>query len=502
MKRYTPLIVLLTALLAGCQEDFLSLTDPTKVSTTNLFTTSANVTAAVNGVYSALQPVYNNDYYIFGELASDNAYESVAANGHYFFSTFAVDATNPNLQSMWTDTYKCISRANAVLDQAVAVSMDSTLKKRYFAEMKFIRAVNYFNLVRIWGDVPLVVKDLSADYQDAYDYARTPAAQVYAQIIQDLKDAETVLPATYSATDLGRPTSLSAKALLGKVYLTQKTYDLAAAKLGELIPGAPTAGSLANISGLLPNFSDVFSPANEMNKEIIFAIRFLSGGLGTGSSFASVFLPGYSGTDIIKVGISGGPTERLDLFSAYSTADKRTPISTGYYTKGNSAATSDYYTKKYIFTGPPFARNDADNDWIVLRYADVLLMYAEALNEQSSPTGALPYINQVRSRAGLPNLTGLSQAELRLAIENERRLEFSFEGQRWFDLVRTNRLIPVMNAFYAKYSAIPSTAAVPNNGLFVNSGGSVVQVQPNQILFPIPLAEIQYNPILTQNTGY
>ncbi|SEJ03024.1 Starch-binding associating with outer membrane [Dyadobacter koreensis] len=503
MKNIVLFLIILTSALSACQDSFLELTDPTKIPTDKLFTSASNVTAAVNGVYSQLAPVYNNSYFVFGEMASDNAYEPVSANARYFFTIFGVEENNPNLQTMWTDSYRCISRANTVLEKAGQVAMDTTLKNRYLGEMKFIRALNYFNLVRIWGAVPLVTQNLSDDYQQAYEFGRTPVVEVYAQIEKDLTEAAQVLPISYPAADLGRATRTAAKGLLGKVYITQQKYQLAAETFGELIEGAPTAGNLAKVHGLVStSFEDVFSTSNEMNKEILFAVRYISGGLSLGSGFASNFLPTYSGTDIIKAGLSGGPVVRQDLVNAFPEGDRRKAVSVGYYTKGNSASTSDYYTRKYIVNGAPFARNDGDNDWILLRYADVLLLYAEALNETGKSTEALRYVNMVRARAGLTALTGQNQSILRLTIENERRLELSYEGHRWFDLVRTGRLLTVMNAFYQKYKAIPSTAQNPNNGLFVNSGGSQVQVQPFQVLFPLPLAERQYNPKLTQNEGY
>ena len=503
MKNFILFLIILTSALSACQDSFLELTDPTKIPTDKLFTSASNVTAAVNGVYSQLAPVYNNSYFVFGEMASDNAYEPVSANARYFFTIFGVEENNPNLQTMWTDSYRCISRANIVLEKAGQVAMDTTLRSRYLAEMKFIRALNYFNLVRIWGAVPLVTQNLSDDYQQAYEFGRSSVDQVYTQIEKDLTEAAQTLPVSYPAADLGRATRTAAKGLLGKVYITQRRYQLAAETLGELIEGTPTAGNLAKVHALVStSFEDVFPNSNEMNKEILFSVRYISGGLGLGSGFASNFLPTYSGTDIIKAGLSGGPVVRQDLVNAFAEGDRRKAVSVGYYTKGNSASTSDYYTRKYIVNGAPFARNDGDNDWIVLRYADVLLLYAEALNETGKSTEALPYVNIVRARAGLTALTSQNQSELRLAIENERRIELSYEGHRWFDLVRTGRLLTVMNAFYQKYAVLPSTAQKPNNGLFVNSGGSQVQVQPFQVLFPVPLAERQYNPKLTQNEGY
>jgi hypothetical protein len=352
--------------------------------------------------------------------------------------------------------------------------MNEAIKARYLAEVKVIRALAYFNAVRIWGDFPLVTKEVES-VSESFAYGRTPADSVYAQVIADLKDAESGLPTSYPTADLGRATQEVAKGLLAKVYLTRKQWDLAASKLQEfvtLFDNKPCT--------LLPNYSDIFLTTNEMNAEIIFAVRYTKGGYGTGSPFTNYFAPVSTLTG--GIGNAGQyNTMTADLYNTFiandTLKDKRYSASMGYYI-GNK----EYYTKKY--KDVPASDGDADCDWIVLRYADVLLMYAEALNEQGSTGAALPYINRVRERAGLADLSGtITQDSLRTAVANERRLELNMEGHRWFDLVRTGQAITVMNAYFA------------NNG-------KTTKVDDHNLLFPVPNGEITTNPILKQNNGY
>jgi hypothetical protein len=216
-------------------------------------------------------------------------------------------------------------------------------------------------------------------------------------------------------------------------------------------------------------------------------VRYTKGGLGIGSPFTNYFAPNSTVTG--GIGNAGQyNTVRKDLvdtFVANGAADTRYAASIALYTPS-----SVYYTKKY--TDVPAGDGDADCDWIVLRYADVLLMYAEALNEQngSNVAAAIPYVNRIRTRAGLAGLTAATQTQesLRLAIEKERRLELNLEGHRWFDLVRTDRAITVMNNHFTKYQ--------------IKNGTVVVQIDAHNLLFPVPLSEINTNPELSQNTGY
>ncbi|WP_460504151.1 RagB/SusD family nutrient uptake outer membrane protein, partial [Hymenobacter agri] len=274
------------------------------------------------------------------------------------------------------------------LARAGAVKLTAATRARYFAEVKFIRALTYFNAVRIWGDIPLVTTEI-ASIPDAYTYGRTSAAQVYAQIEKDLTDAIADLPATVPTADLGRVTKGAAQGILGKVYLTEKKYGDAAAILNTVIA--------TNAYALQATYANIFATNNEMNSEILFAVRYSKGALGIGSPFANNFATAASqvggiGTSDQFFSLHKG---LVDAFTASGATDVRAAAS---YGTGTVGSTTVYFTKKY--TDTPTASLDGENDWIVLRYADVLLMYAEAVNEASGVTpAALEAVNKVIRRS-------------------------------------------------------------------------------------------------------
>jgi hypothetical protein len=488
MKKYIAMLAFLSIVGTSCKKNFIELEDPTKISTADLYSDANGLGLAVTAAYGTLQDIYGKGtsgtgMYLFTDVPSDNSNALVSGAGLGDFDLFTVAPENVNLSAQWQSFYKCIARCNAIIGRAPAINMTATLRDRYIAEAKFLRALCYFNAVRIWGGVPLVIKEIQS-IDESLSYNRGTVANVYAQIEQDLTDAETVLPATYATADLGRATNGAAKAILGKVYLTEGKYAQCKAKLGELLPrGTNTWGY-----DLLPNYGDVFLTTNELNKEIIFAVRYTKGGLGTGSPFFNWFVPNQSGSTIATVGGgSGFNTIMQDLYDAFPATDPRRGLSIASYVGGGITY---YYTKKY--TDVPANANDSNNDWIVIRYADVMLMYAEAENELNGPAAAISYVNDVRRRAygnttnDLTATQTSSQGNMRLAIETERRLELNMEGHRWFDLLRTGRAIDVMNASFTKYQT--------------KNGTVVIQISaPHNLLFPIPLREIQINPNLTQN---
>ncbi|MBO2012270.1 RagB/SusD family nutrient uptake outer membrane protein [Hymenobacter negativus] len=482
--------------LSSCKKDFIDLNDPTRIPTTEGYTDSLSILNGVTAAYAGLQDIYgksgsNNGLYVFSEIPSDNATTVISGQLLNEFDFFGITTSNPRLQSQWVVTYRTIARANVVLARAGGVKLTAATRARYAAEVKFIRALSYFNAVRIWGAIPLVTSEI-ATIPDAYTYGRTPVTQVYAQIEKDLTDAIADLPATVPAAELGRVTKSAAQGLLGKVYLTETKYSDAATILNTVIT--------SNAYALQATYANIFSITNEMNSEILFAVRYSKGALGVGSPFANNFatassLVGGIGTSDQFFTLHKG---LVDAFTASGATDVRGAAS---YGTGTVGSTTVYYTKKY--TDTPTASLDAENDWIVLRYADVLLMYAEAVNETSGPSAAaLEAVNKVirRSRnlpvgtlaptVDLPATT--TAAVLRDRIELERRLELNMEGHRWFDLVRTGRAIPVMTAYIAQYTIRPNNATT----------GNLVMIDTHNLVFPLPIQEIQTNSILTQNPGY
>ncbi|MBC6491398.1 RagB/SusD family nutrient uptake outer membrane protein [Flavihumibacter stibioxidans] len=487
MKKYIFYISAAAALgLTGCSKDFIELAPVSQNNVVNFYKTAADMKIAVNAAYGALQ--YSGQYFSamheIAEVRSDNTGILDVQTGLNVveIDIFTNQSSNTLLNNMWNDHYRGIQQCNIVIDRIDAINMDAATRDRYVGEVKFLRALMYFNMVRTFGDLPLVIKEIR-NPEEGYAYTREPVDAVYAQIIADLKEAEAKLPAIYTGTEIGRATSGAAKSLLGKVYLTRKDFTAAAAKLKEVIDGTATSKYM-----LLSNYEDIFKVTNENHRESIFDVQFKKGGTGEGSPFTNQFAPRSSGVIVSKVGPGLGyniPTQ--DMEDAYETGDLRKDLSMANGYMNGASFVASKYIKKYLDV--PFQANDADNNWPVLRYADVLLMYAEALNELGyvADGPAFDYLNQIRTRAGLqpktavnaePSLQIADQAAFRLAIEQERRVELAFENHRWFDLVRTDRAIAVMAA----------------HG---------ISIQPYQLLYPIPQSQIDINPeMIKQNPGY
>lgn len=474
MKQYL-LVLTMFAALSSCTKK-LDLEPISTISINNTYKTSKDIDQAINGAYDALQSPsqYGGNFPFFMEVSSDNSeLENLTIDAGVYaqFERFTVTADNKTLNASWIGIYDGVQRCNIILNRLPAVPMDATAKATRGGEAKFIRALSYFNLVRMWGAVPLVVDEIKDPFV-AFNHTRQAEDVVYAQIIKDLQEAANDLPPTYSAADQARATRGAAQTLLAKVYLTRKQYPDAAALLKSVI----NSGNFK----LLPNFSDVFALANENGDESIFEVQYKSGGLGEGSTLAADFIPQNSNALIGGVGNALGNNEpTTDLYNSYATTDKRKDMI-------GRLADGRMYTKKYLETIK--VAGDGDRNFILLRYADVLLMYAEALNEQGyvSDGEAFTYLNQIRVRAGLQGFTSTDlpdQASFRLAIEKERRLELAFENHRWFDLLRTGRAVAVMNQH------VPTTGKIT--------------IDTHNLLFPIPASQIDASAKkLTQNPGY
>jgi len=478
MKKLIFLLSLICSFFISCKKQFIELIPVSTVSVDVLYKTDKDFQDAVTGCYAGLQKQYQS-FWLFGDLRSDVSRQEVISNiGNLTVDNFSMASDASLLNNTWQNYYATIYAANMILSRiATADTVIVKNKSRYTAEAEFIRALCYFDLVRIFGAVPVVTAPVSIE--QGYKTARSGTDTVYSQIIADLLDAGNKLPLKYTGTDVGRATKGAAKALLGKVYLTKKDFTNAESKLQEVT----TLGY-----SLLPNFKDLFDyTKDEHHSEYIFDIEYESG-MNSGNSFTNTFLPN-SAQMAAFYGIKGGlgeansPTDSVRAI--YSSQDTRKDITVGVkggYVDGNGnfvpflATTAQDYTKKYITVVP--TANDGRANWKVIRYADVLLMYAEVLNENGKTASALAWLNMVHTRAGLTAFSSLTQDDMREKIYLERRLELAFEGHRWFDLVRTGRA----------YSTMQSAGMLPY-----------------MTLFPIPLIQIQIvnNPaVLSQNTGY
>ncbi|WP_026632479.1 RagB/SusD family nutrient uptake outer membrane protein [Dyadobacter alkalitolerans] len=477
MKINIILTCLLVLSLVACKDTFLDLAPISSANSSTFYKTSSDMVLAINGAYGSLQlPGQYGRFFIVSEIPSDDTAPPLSGSitDQDEFDKFYLRTTNPILAERWSDGYRGIYRCNTILDRLIPIPMDETLKKRITGEAKFLRALMYFNLVRMFGGVPLVVKEI-IDTNEGYSYGRNTVDEVYQQIIKDLSESELLLPAAYGAADVGRATSGAAKALLGKVYLTRKQYADAVAKLREVVD-MESMGTYA----LLPNYGEVFKTANKNGKESVFSVQYKKGSLGEGSGFANLYAPQSSGNSVVLFSGDGNNRPTADLENAYEPGDVRKDISmASSYINEAGVKVDFYYVKKY--GDQPVVKYDSEDNWPVIRYADVLLMYAEALNETGKTPDALPFLNRIRVRAKLGEKPALSQAEMRLALEHERRVELAFEGHRWFDLVRTGRAQEVINS---KSEAI----SLPTN------------ITANNLIFPIPQSQIDVNPsVIMQN---
>lgn len=462
-------IVTIAFTLSACQEGFLALSPQTERNTLEFYKTAADFNNAVIGNYNALKlaGTYNSSLYWLGEVSADNTDFGVTTRqsgnvDNFQFIDHTYTTLNDVIYVAWQHQYTGISRSNAILTRIENAEIADNLKSQYRAEAQFLRALFYFNLVRSFGDVPLVTEEITTP-DGASNLTRTAAEQVYQLIISDLLSAEATLPVSYGGTDLGRATKGAAKSLLGKVYLTRKEWDKAAAKLKEVI----TSGTYQ----LLPRYADVFSPATPVNAEIIFNVQYKSGNTGQGSNFGPV-----QASEGARITGGGMRYPTADMEAAYEVGDLRKTISMKpTFTDASGILNNQRYVSKYVQYGS--LSGDSDIDFPVLRYADVLLMYAEALNEISFNAEAITNLNLVRKRAGLGATTATDQASFRLAIEQERRVELAFENHRWFDLVRTGRYMAVMRS-------------------------KGYTVQDFNTLYLIPQREIDLNKSLKQNVGY
>lgn len=462
MKKILVLVSLATLLMTSCGDSFFDLEPASSVTIDKVYKTASDYNVAVIGCYAKLQSQVNF-YTECCEYRSDNLSLGAPTAGtqdRYDIDHFTEKPSNGILSSYWANFNNNVYRCNLLLDQIDGANFAENLKKQYKGEAMFIRALNYFNMYRIWGGVPATKHVVSA--AEALKVARYSDEQMFDLIAGDLKEIvdNNYLPETYSSADMGRATSGAAKALLGKVYLTFHKWTEAKDILSQLI------GKYQLVSPI----AQVFNVDNKNNNEIIFAVHFNKEIEGEGHSYW------YNLTNA-----SDDTNQTSSLLNTFPTGDARKDLITYVQVEKTVRLMNKFYDTK----SPTF--KTVGNDQILLRYADVLLMYAEALNEiqydASEGSLALKYLNAVRQRAGISNLTAKqlpSQEKFRKGILVERQREFPYEGQRWFDLVRMG---------FAK-------SVMAENG---------VEIKDYQLLFPIPQQEIEKvgdKSILWQNPGY
>lgn len=494
---YTGTIAVILFVSAGCKK-FLNTEVVGQYPESQFYSNGTQALLAINAAYQPLAfYTSQNRLWVFGDVASDDAEKGGDAGDQPdigLINDFNITPINGNLEYEWALLYEGVTRANLVISKVPPVDMDANLKDRIIAEAKFLRAWYYFTLTNIFGEVPIVLEPLTPE---ELQIPQSPVETIFQTVIKpDLTDAAAVLPSSYSGTDVGRATSWAAKALLAKAYLFQGDWGNAASMAQEVIN--------SNRYSLMPLYTDNFSVQLENNNESVFEIQHLSGqDPFTGNTLNQWFAP--------KPPVDAGygfdaPTQRfVDEFEKTidSVYDPRLDYTVGrdgmpwfdgrIFSKDWSP--TGYLTKKHqqpLSEIPLNLKGDGNLNYVYMRYAEVLLIYAEALNESGRPVDALVPLNEVRKRAResylydpslpgfgtvpaglLPDVVSLAQSDVRRAIQHERRVELGFEFHRYFDIIRYGPAYaeqalsdkPNFNYDTHKYFPIPQSERDRNHAL-------------------------------------
>ena len=514
MKNKIFYIILVGLGLSSCKKQFLTQTPPTSLSSASFYKDLNQFQQALNAAYTPMRVMVNAGFYQ-DEMRSDNTFFSIyfanrglsAQEAYPEFTDDPLSSAVPNSPGdRWAADYQGISRINTILDQITTVtSISQGAKDSISGEALFLRGFYYYDLVTHYGGVPLQLTEITATAQ-AFQ-ARNTVAEVYVQIIADLTAAVTKLPVVTAFPQSGRATQGAAKVLLAYAYMTEPTkeYSKAEAQLLDV-----TKMHYA----LLPNYADVFDPNNKNNQESIFEVQYMSDLVsGQQSNFAWQFMPKATNSEAIMgyhTGamniFSGWNVPTQEMVSSYETGDLRLGASVA-VVEGTISGVEDftitglksavgytptpgqtffYMIKKYFH--PPYTIDfNTPDDFPVFRYSGALLLLAECLVDENKSGDALPYLNQVRARAGLSPLATATLDN----IGNEARHELAFENHRWTDLIRYGTAIPVLTAKGTQLKAI--------YGWLLPTTFNVTQ---NKFVYPIASREMQINTKLVQNPGY
>ncbi|UMQ43716.1 RagB/SusD family nutrient uptake outer membrane protein [Chryseobacterium sp. Y16C] len=473
--------------MMGCEKD-LMLEPENNITQTSFYTTELQIQQALSGVYSAMinsssRGGFDVNFYLLASEVRSNNFNAISQNGnrdYYAINRFQDTSSTEEVEILWEDAYQLISYANNILARIDAVPFaDPATKEQYRSETRFLRAYAYFELMRNFGKVPLVDHPVSPS--EAASIPRTDLSTLYSFITSEIEASIGGLKNTYDSKNKGRITKSAAHAMLGRMYLTGYGYPLnnssylAKAKehLSAVIQGEGQYVTFA------PNYADLFKSTND-NKYHIFEIQHISGGLSQGSYLPSYVSPTFGTADPLynaqgslysssELGVS------QSLLNAYEAGDvrKAVTVKTQFIAQNGQVDYANYFVKfregGLVITN----RYDWPINFPIIRYADVLLMYAEVLNYEGNTSGAVPYLNRIRQRAGLPALpTSMSSSDFTTALRKERRVEFAGEGVYWHDLVRWNIAVSVIN----------QAAADLNYNYTITT---------NDYLYQIPLSQIQ-----------
>lgn len=476
--------------------DFLEEIDKSNFTLENYFTRPEHATSVVNATYESLRPImqsgFNGGPWMMTEFATGLAETELGqAQNSLFIRSLINNSDNDYGQSYWTTYYRGIANANLAIAKIPEIEMDQAVKNRLLGEARFLRAYYYFHLVRLFGSIPLITQPIDLTSPEMYAEPSSVEA-IYNQIVEDLNTAETSGLHTHEGT--GRVSMGAVKTMLSSVYLTMAGYPLK--KGNEYYLLAANKAKEVMDSGQFRLFTEY----NQLN-----AVELKNqGGHIFMVQFAAFIVPSTWQVSIIPYnrGISayndetGGIFANADFVRSFEQGDKRVREKQFFYTeytlrsnRNQTMQLGDYYIWKHFDEEAQLNTTSSGMNWPIYRFAEVLLTYAEAINESQGPTAeAYAAINQIRRRAELPDLNGLSQDALRNAIWKERWFELCYENKTWFDMVRLRKAFNVLTGQFEEYV-----------GHQFSYGPTLTE---RELLFPIPTAEVRNNTNLRQNPGY
>jgi hypothetical protein len=499
-------------LLWSCTK--LDETPLSQISSENFYKSQTDAIAAVQSVYNNLThntskdhaSIYNRLLVLAVGMSTDDQIPGLSATNPDVRSigAYTQTSTNTRYYELWRQHYEAINRANTAIDRLPLItSADTAVIHRLILEAKFLRGLYYYNLVRLWGDVPLTIHETKSLIGLAIP--RTPADDVYKQIISDLTEA-TGLPKKYTGTDAFRATSGAAHALLLSVAITRQNWDEAILQYNSIKSGGYGYD-------LFPNYADVFSATKKNTIEHIFDASVIADGSGGLNGTGNTDILGYIAAPLTGYTVGGGTGADADapiapLRALFKSNDTRTAVTFNDSIIDAKTQKKVYNPHLYKYWDPTAGKNLLNNgvNIPIIRYAEVLLFYAEAQNEKGNNVEAYNAINKVRNRAGLSNLTvGLNKDDFRDSVFFERKLEFVYEQIRWFDLIRVNGSGKKLFAKALKAldpNGTSGTKGSPNydpNG-WVPAKSKVTD--EHFTLLPIPAQELTSNSKLVQNPGW
>lgn len=485
------IFILASLPLFGACDSYLDLNPISDATSSNAYNTASDAEAVLTGVYDSFQSEYYIwDNVIFSDIISDNYYAGGDNPEVFSVADLDVQPVNGRLFSNWSQLYSAIAKANVTLQKVPEINDPKievgNRRAQILGEAAFLRAYHYFQLVNLWGGVPLILEPVASTNPEVTQVPRSSVNEVYAQIIRDLEFAlDEKLPDTYgsdASVNKARATRGAAHALLAKVYAQKPDRDYAKVlEYTDAVINSPAGYRL------LTDYRNLFDGNTYNNAESIMEVQFIG---GPEANFGPQLLlpPSVSGDTWRKF-----MTPSKNLINAFDQAGDviRKEASILF----ESAPWADEFWSLQVNGVIPFAYKWKDaNGWAstnrqyIFRLGDIILLKAEALNALGRTAEALEALNSIRRRVNLPEVSSTNSEELGLLIENERRLELAQEAQRWNDLKRSGRAVEVMNNLVE----IDLRTNQPKN----------FNMTQDKLLLPIPQQEINRNPLLTQNPGY